>query len=55
MTTIQVPTCWICGRPVSKENRKIDEYGFAMHEACYVVKVALEKGQSQPRIFAKAS
>jgi len=55
MTTIQIPNCWICGRAVSLESCKIDENGWAMHEECYVAKVALEKGQSQPSTIAKVA
>jgi hypothetical protein len=53
MTTIHIPNCWICGRAVSLGNCQIDENGLAMHESCYVAKVALEKGQSQPSTVAK--
>jgi hypothetical protein len=35
-----VPTCSICGNAVSLENCKIDEYGQAVHENCYVAKIA---------------
>jgi ribosome-binding protein aMBF1 (putative translation factor) len=47
MTTLYIPHCWICGRTVSSGNSQIDESGLAVHESCYVTKVALEKGQSQ--------
>jgi hypothetical protein len=33
--------CWICGKPVSLENCKVDEQGFPVHGECYVVRVAL--------------
>ena len=33
--------CWICGREVPLENCKTDEQGFAVHEVCYVARVAL--------------
>jgi hypothetical protein len=36
--------CWICGNPVSLEYCKIDEYGQAVHENCYVAKIALQNG-----------
>ena len=55
MTTIHIPNCWICGRAVSLGNSKIDENGLAMHESCYVAKVALEKGQSQPSKVTKVA
>ncbi len=53
MTTIHIPNCWICGRAVSFGNSQIDENGLVVHESCYVAKVALEKGQSQPSAVAK--
>jgi hypothetical protein len=53
MTTIHTPNCWICGKSVSSGNSKIDENHLAVHESCYVAKVALEKGQSQPSTVAK--
>jgi hypothetical protein len=52
-TTKHNPDCWICGRRVSIRNRKIDENGFAVHKACYVAKLALEKGQSRGSEAAK--
>ena len=33
-------SCAICGRPVELERCKIDEYGGAVHDACYVAKVS---------------
>lgn len=53
MTTTHIPNCWICGRGVSVGDSKIDENGLAVHESCYVAKLALEKGQSQPSETAK--
>ena len=41
--------CWICGKSVSLENCKIDEHGSAVHEECYVAKVALAKAPLQAR------
>jgi hypothetical protein len=46
-TTTHKPNCWICGRPVSIRDSKIDESGFSVHEKCIMAKLALEKGQSQ--------
>jgi len=54
MTTIPIPNCWICGKAVSLGNSKIDENNLAVHELCYLVKMALEKEQSQPSTVAKA-
>jgi hypothetical protein len=53
MTTTHIPCCWICGRPVSLGNSRIDENHLAVHESCYVAKMALEKGQSQTSAVAK--
>ena len=36
--------CWICGRPISVETRKIDEHGNAAHEECYATRLNLENG-----------
>ena len=36
--------CWICGKVVSLESCKIDEHGSAVHERCYVAKVAFNSG-----------
>lgn len=33
--------CWICGNPVDLKNCRSDEYGIAVHEDCYFLKVAL--------------
>ena len=52
MTTIPIPNCWICGRAVSLGDSKIDENHMAVHESCYLAKMALEKGQSQPSTIA---
>ena len=53
MTTIHTPNCWICGRAVSLGNSNIDDNHLAAHASCYVAKMALEKGQSQPSTVAK--
>jgi hypothetical protein len=39
--------CWICGKPVSLENCKVDEHGLAVHEECYLAKVASKSKKSQ--------
>jgi hypothetical protein len=33
------PECSLCGRPVQLEISKADEFGKAVHEECYVLKV----------------
>lgn len=35
--------CWICGRAVTLGDCKVDEHGLAVHEFCYVAKVAAKK------------
>jgi hypothetical protein len=35
--------CWICGKAVTLEDCAVDEYGLAVHEECYVARVALER------------
>jgi hypothetical protein len=35
--------CWICETSLQLENRKIDEYGLAVHERCDAARVALGK------------
>ena len=39
--------CWICGRAVVLEKCKTDEQGFAVHEACYVARLALDTESRQ--------
>jgi hypothetical protein len=31
--------CWVCGKPVSLEECKIDEQGRAVHEQCYLTRM----------------
>lgn len=38
-----LPLCDVCGRAVSLEYCKTDERGDAVHEECYLRKLALEK------------
>jgi len=40
-------SCWLCGKPVSLEACKTDEYGQSVHERCYVARLALEKASAQ--------
>jgi hypothetical protein len=39
----ELPTCSICNEPVELETTKTDEYGKAIHEDCYVLKVRLKQ------------
>ena len=32
--------CWICGNEVDLKTCNVDEYGMAVHEDCYLVRVA---------------
>ena len=34
--------CWLCGEAVDLCTCKIDEYGEAVHGACYTARIALE-------------
>ena len=37
------PGCSLCNQPVPLENAKTDEYGLAVHEECYVLKLSLRR------------
>ena len=37
------PICCICGQPVKLETSKTDEFGHAVHEDCYILKVRLHR------------
>lgn len=39
--------CWLCGKDVDLRACKIDEHGSAVHESCYMVKLALLAGSAQ--------
>jgi hypothetical protein len=39
----ELPTCSICNESVELETTKTDEYGKAIHEECYVLKVRLKQ------------
>lgn len=43
--------CHICGLPVSLEECKIDERGYAVHECCYSARLTAEK-RHMPRARA---
>lgn len=45
MTTQIIHLCWVCGKPVDVATCKTDEYGEAVHETCYIVRLALEREQ----------
>jgi hypothetical protein len=38
--------CWICGNVAPLEKCKIDEHGRAVHEDCYVAKLAFQNGNA---------
>ena len=42
MIISSIHLCWLCGKNVDLNSCKIDEYGKAVHEACYAVRLALE-------------
>ena len=35
--------CFICGKPIPLELAKTNDYGQAVHEQCYVLRIKLEK------------
>ena len=39
----QLPRCSLCDRPVLLETSKTDEYGKAVHEECYALKMRLKQ------------
>jgi hypothetical protein len=45
--------CWICKKPVSLEECKIDEDGKAMHEKCYVSLIAEDHPAGGPLRFSQ--
>jgi hypothetical protein len=42
MLTPILHLCWLCSNTVDLRTCKIDEYGEAVHEACYTVRITLE-------------
>ena len=48
MPSTSQPQCWICSQPCHLEDCKIDEEGHAVHDECYAVKLAPEKGSQSP-------
>ena len=42
-----LPMCCLCDRPVEIEHCKTDEHGRAIHEQCYVARLALEMATTQ--------
>jgi hypothetical protein len=49
------PICWVCDKPVSLEECKIDEHGEAVHENCYALRIALSHCGSASQTDRKAS
>jgi hypothetical protein len=45
-----LPQCPICNKAVPLETAKVDEYGRAIHEQCYLLKVCLEDGTTLSRL-----
>lgn len=45
---LSLPICSICKKPVQLETSKTDEDGMAVHEDCYVSKVALGESPNSP-------
>ena len=44
----QLPRCSLCDKPVLLETSKTDEYGKALHEECYALKMRLKQATSTP-------
>lgn len=42
ITQVPIHFCWICDKFVDITTCKIDEHGRAVHEACYIARIALE-------------
>ena len=53
-TPTLIPLCWICGKRVDLATCKTDEYGEAVHEACYTTRLVFEKGIGRPNEERKA-
>lgn len=47
--------CWICGLRVDGATCKIDERGQAVHEACYVKRIAFENGARKVPVLSKTA
>jgi hypothetical protein len=45
-----LPQCPICKKAVPLETAKADEYGRAIHEQCYLLKVCLEDATTLSRL-----
>lgn len=39
--------CWLCSQPIDLETCKTDECGQAVHEDCYVLKMALANASTR--------
>jgi hypothetical protein len=50
----QRPKCCICGDPVCLETCQTDEYGQALHEECYVLKLCLKQEWHVLKLSVKA-
>ena len=43
------PICYLCNKPVSLETSKADEYGNAVYEGCYLLKISVKKAPTVPK------
>jgi hypothetical protein len=50
----RLPKCCICNEPVCLETSNTDEYGQALHEECYVLKLCLKKECHVLKLWLKA-
>jgi hypothetical protein len=47
--------CFICGKPVPLESANTNEYGRAVHEECYVLRMKLEQATKPVRKSSETS
>jgi hypothetical protein len=50
----RLPRCCICNAPVLLETSKTDEYGQALHEECYVLKLSVKEEWVVLKLWLKA-
>jgi len=45
---ISLPICGICNKPVKIETSKTDEFGKAVHDGCYLLKIGVKRTPTAP-------
>jgi hypothetical protein len=53
--SIRPHSCWICGKVVDLSQCNVDEHGSAVHEDCYIAKLALGGHVQVPKTLAVRS